>query len=160
MEGVLNSFAPAGITEYTIPGSVTSIGDYAFAGRSSLTSVTIPDSVTSIGNSAFLNCSSLTSVTIQDSVTTIGNRAYCGCSSLTCITIPDSVTSIGRYAFQSCTKLGSVFCKAAIPPTLHDDTFANNNDERYIYVPSASVEAYKRASGWSEYASHIFGYDF
>ena len=56
---------PAGQSRgYTIPSSVTSIGDYAFCGCSSLTSVTIPTSVTSIGNWAFSGCSGLTSVTI------------------------------------------------------------------------------------------------
>ena len=38
---------------FIIPGSVTSIGDYAFYGCTGLTSVTIPDSVTSIGDGAF-----------------------------------------------------------------------------------------------------------
>ena len=38
---------------YTIPDSVTSIGNYAFGGCNSLTSVTIPDSVTSIDKNAF-----------------------------------------------------------------------------------------------------------
>ena len=62
VDGALNSFAPAGLTTYTIPDSVTSIGEGVFKGFSSLTSVTIPDSVTSIGSSAFYGCSSLTSV--------------------------------------------------------------------------------------------------
>ena len=62
VDGVLNSFAPAGLTEYTIPDSVTSIGHSAFLGCSSLTSVTIPDSVTSIRFIAFNDCSSLTYV--------------------------------------------------------------------------------------------------
>ena len=47
---------------YAIPDSVTSIGQHAFCGCSSLTSVTIPDSVTSINNGAFYDCSSLTDV--------------------------------------------------------------------------------------------------
>ena len=38
---------------FTIPDSVTSIGDYAFASCTGLTSVTIPNSVTSIGDGAF-----------------------------------------------------------------------------------------------------------
>ena len=88
--------------------SVTSIGDRAFSNCSSLTSVTIPDSVTSIGKGAFLGCSSLTSVTIPDRVTSIGNDAFCYCSSLTSVTIPDSVTSIGNDAFYNCTSLKSV----------------------------------------------------
>ena len=62
VNGVLHSFAPAGLTEYTIPDSVTSIGHSAFYNCTSLTSVIIPDSVTSIEYEAFYGCTSLTSV--------------------------------------------------------------------------------------------------
>ena len=95
-------------SEYAIPDSVTSIGDYAFYGCTSLTSITIPNSVTSIGYYAFYNCTSLTSVTIPDSVTSIGYETFFNCTSLTSITIPDSVTSIGGSAFYGCTSLTSI----------------------------------------------------
>ena len=62
VDGVLKSFARAGLTTYTIPNGVTSIGEDAFYYCSSLTSITLPDSVTSIGVYAFYGCSSLTTV--------------------------------------------------------------------------------------------------
>ncbi len=106
--GNLIAFAPSGLTEYSIPNGVTSIGCYAFDDCSSLTSITIPDSVTSIGEGAFRDCSSLKSVTIPDSVTSIGKSAFYNCSSLKSVTIPDSVTSIGDYAFIYCSSLTSI----------------------------------------------------
>ncbi len=98
----------AGKTTMTIPNSVTSIENGAFAGCFSLTSVAIPNSVTSIGESAFSGCSSLTSVAIPNSVTSIGESAFFGCSSLTSAAIPNSVTSIGKNAFWLCSRLTSV----------------------------------------------------
>ena len=258
IDGTLNSFAPAGVTEYTIPDSVTKIGGWAFRecrsltsvtipdsvteigegafdGCSSLTSITIPDSVTEIGAWAFAYCSSLTSITIPDSVTTIGESAFCGCdsliefkgkfasedgrcliidvtlnsfapagvteytipdsvteigawafshcssltsitignsvttigygafngcSNLTSITIPDSVTTIGEHAFYWCSSLESVYCKPTTPPSIGNGVFDNNASDRKIYVPAESVEAYKTASYWSNYASDIVGYEF
>ena len=89
-------------------GSVTSIGDGAFVGCSSLTSITIPDSVTSIGSCAFTFCENLTNITIPDSVTSIGSCTFEYCSCLSSITIPDSVTSMGEYAFMNCSHLTSI----------------------------------------------------
>ncbi|MGN0235300.1 MAG: leucine-rich repeat protein [Paludibacteraceae bacterium] len=97
-----------GCQSTTIPNTVTSIGNYAFDGCSSLTSILIPNSVTSIGLYAFGRCSALTSITIPNSVTSIGNDAFSGCSSLSSVTIPESVTSIGEYAFRSCSSITSI----------------------------------------------------
>ena len=73
-----------------------------------VSNLVIPNDVTSIGEYAFWGCSSLTSVTILEGVTSIGNYAFSSCSSLTSITIPDSVTSIGSYAFSGCNNLWHV----------------------------------------------------
>ena len=108
IDGELIAFAPAGLTSYTIPNSVTSIGEYAFYDCSSLTSITIPNSVTSIGEYAFEDCSSLKSITIPNSVTEIEHYAFYGCSSLTSITIPDSATYIGESVFEGCSSLTSI----------------------------------------------------
>ncbi len=92
----------SGVKRIIIGDGVTTIGQLAFDGCSSLTSVTIPNSVTTIGDGAFAGCSSLTSVTMPNSVTTIGDNAFSGCTSLTSVTIPNSVTTIKEYAFYNC----------------------------------------------------------
>lgn len=120
----------------------------------SLTSVTIPDSVTSIGEEAFSYCSGLTSVNIPNTVTSIGRSAFYICRSLTSVTIPDSVTSIGNQCFTYCVRLTNITVKATTPPTLGADALTSTNNCP-IYVPAASVNAYKAASGWSTYASRI-----
>ena len=148
----------SGLTSIDIPDGVTSIGNSAFSGCSSLTSITIPDGVTSIGGGTFGSCTSLTSITIPDSVTSIGNIAFNSCSGLTSITIPDGVTSIGEWAFNSCSSLASVYCRPTTPPTLGTCAFPNATQQ--IYTPTASVDAYKAAEGWSDYADAIVGYDF
>ena len=182
-DNTLITYAEASGTTYTIPDSVTTIGEYAFHYCNSLISVTIPDSVTTIGKSAFQDCTSLTSVTIGNNVTTIRNFAFysCGsltsvtignsvtkiensafgyCDRLTSVTIPDSVTEIGYGVFRSCESLTSVYCKATTPPSLGTDVFYSNGNDRMIYAPTESVQAYKSATNWSKYASAIVGYDF
>jgi uncharacterized repeat protein (TIGR02543 family) len=122
-------------SEIPSDGSVTSIGNYAFAGCTGLTSVTIPDSMTSIGYRAFQGCTVLTSITIPDRVTSIGGSAFEGCSDLTTVSwnatectsagtdnypifkdcsnlatvnIGDKVKIIPSNAFRSCTGLTSI----------------------------------------------------
>jgi hypothetical protein len=108
---------PAGKTEtaFTIPDSVTSIGNSAFNNCQNLTSVTIPDSVTGIGVAAFAYCANLADVNIPNKVISIEEGAFYKCVSLTSVTIPSSVRSIEREIFGGCTNLGSVTFQGTIP---------------------------------------------
>ena len=163
------------LTSIEIPEGVTSIGNSAFYRCSNLTSVVIPEGVTTIGDSAFSGCSSLTSVVIPEGVTHIDSAfSYCrnltnivipksvisidgvfdGCSSLTSIVIPEGVTSIGDFSFYGCSSLTSFTCLATNPPALGSDAF-DGVYEGTIYVPATSLEAYKAADGWKDYASQI-----
>ena len=116
-------FGCTSLTSITIPNGVTSIGNNAFFECTSLTSITIPNGVTSIGNNAFTNCTGLTSITIPNSVTIIGNGAFVDCTSLLSITIPNGVTSIGIWAFLGCTALVNVYFNQTTIPTLGASAF-------------------------------------
>jgi hypothetical protein len=96
------------LTNISIPDSVTSIGETAFANCTSLTSVRIPNSIASIGGGAFRWCTNLTNITIPNSVITIAVVAFNGCDNLTSVTIPESVITIGDWAFSGCSSLTSV----------------------------------------------------
>ena len=121
------------------------------AGKSG--SYSIPNSVTSIGSYAFYYCKGLTSITIPNSVTSIGSYAFENCSGLTSITIPNSVTSIGSWAFDGCTGLTSITCNATTPPTCGSYAFYNVTTSIPVYVPAASVSAYKAAYGWKDFTN-------
>ena len=125
-----------------------------------LTEATIPSNVTEIKDYTFSRCASLTSVTIPDSVTEIGICAFSS-STLTSVTIGDSVTSIGESAFCYCSWLKEVYCKPTTPPSGDIYMFLQHyGSDLKIYVPRASVNAYKAASYWSTYKGYIEPYDF
>lgn len=121
-----------------IPNSVTTIGDKAFCGCSSLLRVHIPVSVTTIGNFAFQDCSSLQSMLIPASVTSIGDYAFSDCSSLHRVEIPDSVTMIGRYVFLRCKSLRGLNIPASIT-SIEYGTFAYCYSLRSILMPNSII---------------------
>ncbi|MBR2444982.1 MAG: leucine-rich repeat domain-containing protein, partial [Clostridia bacterium] len=97
------------LKEFTVPSSVTTIGNSAFISCSALESIDLGN-VTKIGDNAFSSCTSLTNIDIPNTVQSIGQNAFRS-SGLTSIIIPSSVTSIGNYAFHS-SKVTSVEFKS------------------------------------------------
>ena len=152
--------------------SITSIGDYAFSGCSSLTSITIPNSVTNIGHKAFYNTGFYINESnwennvlyvdnylieakntisgiyiIKPNTRVIADYAFYGCAALTSITIPESVTCIGDEAFSNCTSIESILCHRKTSPSIESSTFSKYSAT--LYVPS-DIE-YKNHSVWGKF---------
>lgn len=118
------------IEKITIPSSITSIGDAAFAfcwnlkyislpkyltsisdnmlSTTSIESITIPPSVTKIGKYAFADCSELQNITMSSNINFIDERAFAKCTKLESFAVPSEVTSIGAFAFSGCSKLKNI----------------------------------------------------
>lgn len=101
------------IHSVTIPQSVTSIGEGAFAGSKNLDSLTINDAAISIGDWTFDECYKLTTLSLGEKIKTIGDYAFYDCRILNNVTIPQSVTSIGDHAFGACYGMDSFTIKDA-----------------------------------------------
>ena len=141
-------------------GNVTAIGNEAFKDCDKLTDITIPEKVTTIGDHAFDGCTSLgapnttsgpnlmapakapaqsdeTTIVIPDGVTSIGAYAFKDCQSLTSIIIPDSVTSIGNNAFWGCTNLADVSIPDSV--TMGDDVFGGRTGITSVTIPDGTT---------------------
>ena len=148
------SFRNQKIESYIIPDSVTSIGDYAFSGCSSLSNIVIPDCVTDIGKCAFSHCSSLSNIVIPDSVTSIGNDAFLRCSSLSNIVISDSVTSIGNGAFLGCSSLSNIVIPDSVT-SIGNDAFSHCSYLSNIVIPNSVISIGDRAFWDCSFLSNI-----
>lgn len=133
--------------------TASTIGDYTFRGCTNLTSVTFSNTLDTIGKNTFYDCNSITEVVYPDSVYSIGSNQFSNNYSVKSITVGSGCSIIGgNEGIYGCT---SFTCKAVVPPTLNGSLTSHESDFK-IYVPSESVEDYKAANRWSNYADHIF----
>lgn len=158
-----------GMTSINLPETVTAIGDFAFVFCYGLTSIALSESIKSIGNYSFYGCIGLTEVTIPGSVTYLGYGAFMHCYSMTSVKIEaplETSTWLSFFfVFNSTNALRKVTCCASTPPymglgrnTETNEKIYNFDDEVYqqavLYVPSESLEKYRRANQWGDFA-HI-----
>lgn len=92
--------------------NVTKVAGLACEGRSALTSLTLPNSMRTLENTAFANCANLTTVNLNTSsgLQTIGGGVFANCSSLTSFFIPNSLQEfLSGNNFQNCVALQVTF---------------------------------------------------
>ncbi len=121
-------------SDYSVPESVTEIGDFAFSGCENLKNIIISNTVTSIGEGAFSGCERLFFVKIPDGITEIKFNTFYGCRLLTTVILPDSITHIGNSTFEECINLEDVI----LPDNLKiigDRAFSECHNLKTIKLP-------------------------
>ena len=104
-----NAFARSkNLTSISLPTNLTMIESYSFQNCTKLKNITIPRKVTAIGEGAFQFCENMTYVTLQSGLKTIESEAFLCCEKLSSVSIPSTVTDIGQSAFKQCDALTSV----------------------------------------------------
>ncbi|MEF2247338.1 chitobiase/beta-hexosaminidase C-terminal domain-containing protein [Paenibacillus sp. IITD108] len=91
------AFDNAHIIGVTLPDTVTSIGEWAFARCYNLQTVKLPSGLISIGNYAF-DTNQISHIDLPDSLQDIGFSAFNN-NKLTSLSLPDGIKSIGQFAF-------------------------------------------------------------
>lgn len=150
-----SAFINTKIQTLNLPECVT-IGNEGLRNNGFLTTVNLPKCQT-IGQQAFI-ATKITSIDLP-AITTIKYRAFMSVDTLATVTLGENIAEIGQGAFSGCTALESLTVKATTPPTLGTSAFAQSpltgSGTGKIYVPAASVDTYKEADVWFQYASHI-----
>lgn len=160
------------------------LGDRVFEDCKTLVDIYIPESVINFGESIFSGCSNLQhidskyasddnkcliidgvlnsfapsgilSYKIPERVSAIGPLVFYRNEDLKEITIPNTITFIDEYSLYFDRSDVDIYCEKLIPPTMKS-VLCNN----VIYVPNATINAYKVADGWKDYADKIVGYTF
>ena len=126
--------------------AIDAIGEFSFAGCTSLKSVNIPSTLDKIGYAAFMGCTSLTSVNISSNISEIKGQTFQNCTSLTEFTVPNSVGTISDFSFAGCTSLE----KVVIPKTvknISDKAFLNCDKLTIFGYTNSYAETYAEENG-------------
>ena len=152
------------LEEINIPPTVTSLSKYCFGDYSNLKKVDGLEGVTTVDGYVFQKAKNISYLHFPSIVTFGKTYSYIGVFShsenlnLT-LRLGSSCSTIAGLMFSySKNCIVTLICEAATPPELGGNIFhsASTSSFEAIYVPDASVEAYKTATNWSTYADRIF----
>lgn len=142
------SWFPDEVTRVNLPNGMTHIGATAFADCSNLTSISIPSSVVSIGEAAFA-WSGLQTLTLPEGVQDIYNMAFANCTNLTKFIYrgtPDELGNATTPMFLGCNQLDTIIAPARMwdCPELDasvQEYYGFPSHIRYIEVTSGELSA-------------------
>ena len=144
---------------------VTTIGEDAFRGSSIGPTLTIPGTVKTIGNYAFNNCRSLTRIILQEGVESVGWHTFSGPISF--LSLPASLTTMSSMAVDPYVNADPssgifipegdlwVYVHSKTPATINEFAFYYLFGEGHLVVPPGTIDAYKAEPGWSHFGEYL-----
>lgn len=139
------------LSELILPLHLSSIGHGAFVGTYALHRITIPEGITSLPTDCFVS-SGIEAISLPSTLRVLERGVFYDCRSLRSITLPAGIERIGEYCFMRCDSLREVTILAPTPPAI-TNVFADTTGlRRTLFVPKGSVEAYRQAQYWQDFA--------
>lgn len=141
--------------EYTLPSTITSIGDYAFR-ECSITKFVFPDNMTDIGQGAFMD-SKVEDITMPANLKMLKTGMLQGCSHLKIVRLGAKTELISDYVFDSCP-LTDIYINATYPPVCNANAFASKGSDFTqtctLHVPKGKKQMYRANKSWKVF-THI-----
>ena len=144
------AFMGSGLKTVIFGAKVLSMSKYMFKDCTQLTSVTIVSyndrKITSLGEGAFMGCTSLTGLTLPASLTSIGKSCFEGCTSLIELALPDTISTVSEAAFKDCASLKSMdFSATKLGNVIGNSIFEGCTSLETVILKSNVVSIYKKA---------------
>lgn len=138
--------------EYTLPSTVTTVGDYAFR-NCKIETFHFADGLKSIGKYAFYN-SSVKEVSLPSTVKQIPTGLFQKCANLTTVHLGKNTEMLGDYVFDGCP-ITDLYISAPTPPYCSNDTFASSGNNIFstcrVHVPKGRRIYYRGDVIWAQF---------
>ena len=138
--------------EYTLPSTVTTVGDYAFR-NCRIETFHFADGLTSIGKYAFYN-SSVKEVSLPSTVKQIPTGLFQKCAYLTTVHLGKNTEMLGDYVFDGCP-ITNLYISAPTPPYCSNNTFASSGNSIFstcrVHVPKNRRIYYRGDMIWAQF---------
>lgn len=138
--------------EYTLPSTVTTVGDYAFR-NCRIETFHFADGLTSIGKYAFYN-SSVKEVSLPSTVKQIPTGLFQKCANLTTVHLGKNTEMLGDYVFDGCP-ITNLYISAPTPPYCSNNTFASSGNNIFstcrVHVPKNRRIYYRGDMIWAQF---------
>lgn len=138
---------------YTMPATITSVGDFAFS-QCSIATFTMGENITRMGQSVFYN-SGVENVTLPGKLQTVPTATFQHCAKLRTVSIGQGTELISSRVFDGCP-LTDLYVNAIEPPACAADAFATTGNDFTktctLHVPEGSAKYYKASNAWKAFA--------